>query len=168
MREVKERILVDTHEEALREELQRTIVQTVGRLMHLWMQTSRRFFRGRGLSFGQAMILRHLYYRQPCTISDMAADMGISSPAVSQMLDRLVEMGLVTREENPLNRRQKQVALTAAGRTLLKEAEQVQKQWLQNVLNTLSREEAEHLQRAFSRLNERLEAFRNLQRDVEE
>ena len=98
----------------------------------------------------------------------MAADMGISSPAVSQMLDRLVEMGLVTREENPLNRRQKQVALTAAGRTLLKEAEQVQKQWLQNVLNTLSREEAEHLQRAFSVLNERLEAFRNLQRDVEE
>ncbi len=147
--------------------LRDTMTQTLGRFMHLWMRASRRFFKERGLSFGQAMILRHLYYRGPCTVSGMAAHMEISNPAASQFLHRLVEMGLVTREENPQDRRQKRIALTPAGRALVEEAQQVQREWLQNLLSSLSPEERECLQRAFEILNERVEAINNLHQEAE-
>ena len=149
------------------EHLQDTMTQTLGRLMHLWMQASRRFFKERGLSTGQAMVLRHLYYRGPCTVSGMAAQMEISNPAASQFLDRLVEIGLVTREENPQDRRQKRITLTPRGRALVEEAQRVQQQWLQNLLSSLSPEEIVHLQRAFEILKERVDAINNLQQGGE-
>jgi DNA-binding MarR family transcriptional regulator len=48
--------------------------------------------------------------------------LGVSRPTVSRMLASLEELGLVTRKRHPLDRRQVFVALTLAGRRLLRRA----------------------------------------------
>ena len=51
--------------------------------------------------------------------SSFAAKMRMSPPSVSQMVERLVKLGLVARAEDPSDRRRKTIAVTAKGRTLL-------------------------------------------------
>jgi DNA-binding MarR family transcriptional regulator len=54
------------------------------------------------------------------TISAVASYLGLSRPATSQMLDKLVRRGLVRRSEGATDRREKAVVLSAKGRALLK------------------------------------------------
>jgi len=51
--------------------------------------------------------------------SELAAVMRMSLPAVSQMVDRLFPLGLVTRAEAPDDRRRKRVTITGEGDLLL-------------------------------------------------
>jgi DNA-binding MarR family transcriptional regulator len=51
----------------------------------------------------------------PATIKEIAADLEVSAPSVSAMVDRLVEMGVLTREQSPRDRRQVVVRLTDLG-----------------------------------------------------
>lgn len=53
------------------------------------------------------------------TSSELAASLGMSLPSVSQMIDRLHQLELVTRAEMSEDRRKKQIALTPKGRALL-------------------------------------------------
>jgi DNA-binding MarR family transcriptional regulator len=52
-------------------------------------------------------------------IKQIAAELGHSVSATSRMLGQLVKRGLVSRRENEGDRRQKLVAITESGRTLL-------------------------------------------------
>jgi DNA-binding MarR family transcriptional regulator len=67
----------------------------------------------------QVLLLRHLQALGEGTPSTVAGRMHMSPPAVSQMVDRLVLLKLVTRREAPDDRRRKSIALTARGRALL-------------------------------------------------
>ena len=53
------------------------------------------------------------------TPSELAAALSMSSPAVSQMIERLLQLELVTRIEMTADRRKKQIALTPKGKALL-------------------------------------------------
>lgn len=50
------------------------------------------------------------------TVGQLADRMGLSKPTVSLLVDRLVHLDLVTRTEDPEDRRRTYVRLTAAGR----------------------------------------------------
>ncbi|MGF1572586.1 MAG: MarR family winged helix-turn-helix transcriptional regulator [Sumerlaeia bacterium] len=52
----------------------------------------------------RAMLVLHM--SGPCTLKQLAFSLNISHPSASQMIDRLVDMGLVSREQNPEDRRQ--------------------------------------------------------------
>jgi DNA-binding MarR family transcriptional regulator len=54
------------------------------------------------------------------TISAVASYLGLSRPATSQMIDKLVRRGLIRRSESADDRREKAVVLSAKGRALLK------------------------------------------------
>jgi DNA-binding MarR family transcriptional regulator len=54
------------------------------------------------------------------TISAVASYLGLSRPATSQMIHKLVRRGLVRRSEGAVDRREKAVILTGKGHTLLK------------------------------------------------
>jgi DNA-binding MarR family transcriptional regulator len=57
--------------------------------------------------------------RQPSTVSAIAAHIGLSRPATSQLIDKLVKKGLVGRSEGPTDRRERRVLITKKGEALL-------------------------------------------------
>ena len=64
----------------------------------------------------QVLLLRRLKQLGESSPSELAAVMRMSLPAVSQMVDRLFTLGLVTRAEAPDDRRRKRVTITAKRR----------------------------------------------------
>jgi DNA-binding MarR family transcriptional regulator len=50
---------------------------------------------------------------------NLASALGVTPPSVTGIIDRLVEQGLVSREENPDNRRMQILRTTPAGKILL-------------------------------------------------
>jgi DNA-binding MarR family transcriptional regulator len=67
----------------------------------------------------QVLLLTRLRKMSPCTSSDLAAALNLSLPAVSQAIDRLVQLGLVTRVEDADDRRRKRLATTRKAGALL-------------------------------------------------
>jgi DNA-binding MarR family transcriptional regulator len=53
------------------------------------------------------------------TISAIADHLGLSLPATSQMVQKLVKRGLISRSEGATDRREKQIVLAPAGESLL-------------------------------------------------
>ena len=67
----------------------------------------------------QVLLLRRLQQMGESTLSDLAARMRMSPPAVSQMIDRLFALDLLTRVEAEEDRRRKKVSVTRKGQALL-------------------------------------------------
>jgi DNA-binding MarR family transcriptional regulator len=70
----------------------------------------------RGRSLPQIKLIKHLYLHGPCMVGEVAGALGVSMPSASEMIDKLVDEGLVERRTNPDDRRQVLVSLTAAAR----------------------------------------------------
>jgi len=137
--------------------------QVMSRVMHEWLHASRRFARQHGLSIGQLMVLRQLQFCGPCSVSEIAQRMGVTNAAASQILDRLVDQGLVVRRENPADRRSKRVALTPQGQALLAEATHWHRSWLRAWLARFEPAEADLLRRALELLDRHLPATLEIQ-----
>ena len=60
----------------------------------------------------QLLMLNLLAQRGACTLSEVAHELNMSQSASSQMIDRLVQLGLVARGEDPRDRRQKRLEAT--------------------------------------------------------
>ena len=67
----------------------------------------------------QVLLLRRLQQMGESSLSDIAARMRMLPPAVSQMIDRLFVLDLLTRVEADEDRRRKNVGLTKKGVALL-------------------------------------------------
>lgn len=68
----------------------------------------------------QVLLLRRLASSSQSTTSVLAEQMHMSLPAVSQMVERLFQLELVSRFELADDRRKKQLAVTRRGHALLK------------------------------------------------
>lgn len=75
-----------------------------------------------GVSMPQIGTMFRIRRRGSCGVSEVGLDLGISNPAASQMLERLVQAGLVERREDPGDRRARQIVLTERGHQLLRGA----------------------------------------------
>ena len=80
-------------------------------LAHL-IQDFMQFMHQTGLSRPQIHALLHIYHAGECQISEIGALTDSSPAAASQLVERLVQQGLVQRIEDPLNRRIKRLRLT--------------------------------------------------------
>ncbi len=58
------------------------------------------------------------------SIKELAAAANVSAPSASAMVDRLLEMGMVSREPNPADRREVVVRLTDESKAIIMEIEQ--------------------------------------------
>lgn len=67
------------------------------------------------LSRHQASILDHLDERDPTTVMDLAAHMGVTAATMSLSIDRLERKGYVVRLKDAKDRRRVHVRLTSAG-----------------------------------------------------
>lgn len=68
----------------------------------------------------QVLLLSQVERGETTSPSDVAEAMRVSLPAASQMIDRLVQQGLLERAEDPEDRRRKTLAVTTDARALLR------------------------------------------------
>jgi DNA-binding MarR family transcriptional regulator len=83
------------------------------------MRQTIKFLHGHNASFATITALIALQQRGDQSVSQLAREIGLSLAATSQLVDRLVQEKLVARTESSVDRRRKQLALTAAGRGFL-------------------------------------------------
>ena len=118
------------------------------------MQDFSQFLRDNGLSMPQASALFRLYDGGGCGVSDMANHLDVTSAAASQMIDRLVQQGLLKRSEHPRDRRIKQVTLTPAGRVLAERSIKAHQAWIDGLAAALTAEEQAKMATMLQRLVE--------------
>lgn len=70
-----------------------------------------------GLTTAQLAVLE--FAREPQKVSTVATYLGLSRPATSQLVDKLVRGGLIRRVEGSVDRRQRNVILSAKGKALV-------------------------------------------------
>jgi DNA-binding MarR family transcriptional regulator len=97
--------------------------------------------RQHGLSMSQVGALFQLSHRGMSSVSNIGGRLGVTSAAASQMLDRLVQQGLIARSEDPNDRRAKQVVLTERGGRFIDEAMKARQRWFQSVAEEMSAKE---------------------------
>src|SRR5512140_3914871 len=85
------------------------------------IQDFMQFMHETGLSRPQIHALLHIFHAGECPISDIAALTQTSPAAASQLVERLVQQGLVERSEDPGNRRVKKLRLTDKSLKLLQQ-----------------------------------------------
>jgi DNA-binding MarR family transcriptional regulator len=88
--------------------------QSVTRLAHVLLRGG-----GPGLSRSAASVLHRLATAGPQRITELAAWESIAQPSMTALVGRLEAQGLVTRGDDPDDRRAVRVAVTADGETLL-------------------------------------------------
>ncbi len=93
--------------------LELLLAHVIQDFMHFLHQT--------GLSRHEVHALLHIYHSGECQISEIGALSGSSAAAASQLVERLVQQGLVQRSEDPANRRIKRLRLTDKGLKLIHE-----------------------------------------------
>ncbi len=76
-----------------------------------------------------------------CGVTDLGDELGVSSAAASQLLERMVQQGSVERTEDPLDRRSKRIVLTDEGRKALEETMSAKQQWIRSLASALDETE---------------------------
>ncbi len=115
------------------------------RSMHSAIIHSREY----GLSMPQFSTLMVLRQRGIQTISEIAEGLGVSTAAASQMVDRMVQDGLILRTEAPNDRRVKQVNLTEKASRLIRDNLCARKNWMTEIIENLSEDETAQLHQTF-------------------
>ena len=109
--------------------------------MHHSMRDFGRFMHAAGLSAPQYNALMRLHHQETCGVSDIGRQLGVSNAAASQMLNRMVQQGLLERTENAGDRRVRQLSLTSKGRRLVEQAIDARHQWFTRLTVQLTREQ---------------------------
>ncbi|MEZ0395572.1 MAG: MarR family transcriptional regulator [Anaerolineales bacterium] len=122
--------------------------------MHRSGRDFKRFMDATGLSFSQLNILMRMMHEDCIGVSDLGEKMGITNAAASQAVDRLVQMGLVERSEDPHDRRAKRLKLTPDGLALIKKGIEARSQWVENITQSLTTEQQEMVIRALTLLTD--------------
>lgn len=103
-----------------------------------------------GMSFGRARAIRRLA-REPLSMGELAAALGIDPPNATVLIDDLEAQGLVRRRPHPSDRRAKLVEATRRGKTLARRADDILAT-PPATLSALDGDDLEALQRILERL----------------
>ena len=90
------------------------------------------------LTYAQSQVLFRLAEHPGSHMSDVAKAFGVTLPAVTHIVDRLEEKGLVTRGDHPADRRVYVLDLTSAGKALVEELEAIRLKGMERVLARMS------------------------------
>src|SRR6185503_12989738 len=113
-----------------------------------------------GLSMPQLSVLIQLHFRGVCGMSEVSERFEITPAAASQLVDKLVQSGLIQRVEDPHDRRAKLLSLTDKGRDLIQQGIEERYRWVEELAEKLSPEERVQVSEA---LNIMTEAARELE-----
>lgn len=105
------------------------------------------------LTFPQMMVLAELE-RTPQTVSALSGMLQLTPGAVSRLVERMVQKGLVSRKEGDGDRRQKTISLTPAGRRVRDQLEGARVQGFTAALSELDSALAAELKDVLKRVVE--------------
>ena len=111
-----------------------------------------KFTHQNGLSLSQINVLMKLYYDGATTILSIRQSLYGSRSAVTQLVDKLVQMGLVDRSESPEDRRVKVICLTDNGKALVKESIVSRQKWIEPMVENFNAEEQNMMTDTLKRL----------------
>jgi DNA-binding MarR family transcriptional regulator len=111
-----------------------------------------------GLTMAQMVALYVLDHLGAQTVSAIASFLNLSPAATSHLVDRLVTSGFVGRTEDPVDRRQKRVAITRAGHALAARVHQERAREFGSALALLAPELQGQFARVLSRVVDGLRA----------
>ena len=114
----------------------------------------RRFMEDNELSPSQVGALMRLHYGGECGVSEIASHLGLTNAAASQMVERMVQAGMVRRVEDPADRRMKTLSLTGAGRSLVEASIDARKCWMESLTLELSKAQQENIAQALIALTQ--------------
>jgi DNA-binding MarR family transcriptional regulator len=116
-------------------------------LAHI-VQDFMRFMKQHGLSTPQIHALMYIYHAGECQVSDIGALADVSNAAASQLVERLVQQGLVERQEDPTNRRTKILRLSKKGKGWIRDSVS-SNHFLMEVMAFLTTDQRKTVQAAF-------------------
>ncbi len=125
------------------EEFNVILIEWVKIFMRSTGQDFKQFMDDSGLSFSQVNTLMRLHFTGEADVTSIAGQLGVSNAAASQLVERLVQMGLIERKEDPLDRRIKRLILTPAGQALAEKLVDLRRNWMERFTNTLTPEQRE-------------------------
>jgi DNA-binding MarR family transcriptional regulator len=122
---------------ALQEWMEVAMRGSMRRFLHYAMES--------GLSMSHFGALFHLHHSGSCGVTEVGEHLGVTSAAASQMLDRLVHLGLVSRAEDPDDRRVKRIELTEKGRQVIEGGIRARQEWVNDLAEALTQDEKNRL-----------------------
>ncbi|MCM8748063.1 MarR family transcriptional regulator [Thermomicrobiaceae bacterium CFH 74404] len=135
-----------------RQRLTERLLENLRLVIQALHATSSRQWMELELTTAQLRMLFTLATAQPATVGELAERLDISGPTASHLVDRLVQAGLVSRAEDPADRRRTLVRLTAAGDDLTRRLRQGNREALLPLLERLALEDLESLDRGLAAL----------------
>jgi DNA-binding MarR family transcriptional regulator len=114
-------------------------------------------FLGLDITMAQAKIVLLLVASKEVRMSELVRRLGTSLSTVSGHVERLVEQGLITRRDDPADRRQVLVAPTAAALDLAERFDQINSRQLRLLMDGMTAEERGDVARAFDHLGRAIE-----------
>lgn len=94
-----------------------------------------------GLTMPQFSILMQVHHRGNCAIGDISGHFDITNAAASQLVEKLVQNGLIQREEDPSDRRAKLLNLTGKGEEFIQLGIKERYRWMDDLAGKLSADE---------------------------
>lgn len=116
--------------------------------MHRSMRGWWRYAKSTGLSMPQFSILMQLHHKGPCGMSGISEGYDITPAATSQLVDKLVQSGLIQRVEDPNDRRAKLLSLTDKGRELILNGIKERYRWVNEMADKLTADERAQISEA--------------------
>jgi DNA-binding MarR family transcriptional regulator len=120
------------------------------RLMHLLTAAHANDFLEIGVSMSQAKLLYVVVAVGQIHMGELPGRLGVSLSTVSGAVDRLVDAGLLTRREDPADRRQALVGVTPEGAALLDRFRELNQQQLRWLLDRVRPDDLAVVERAYT------------------
>jgi DNA-binding MarR family transcriptional regulator len=109
------------------------------------------------LTIVQLKCLLFIDFKESTNFKQLADALGVTPPSVTGIIDRLVEQGLISREENPANRRMQVLRTTEKGKALIQKLVETRRSTISTFLDSLSIQDLSSLARITSILASSIE-----------
>jgi DNA-binding MarR family transcriptional regulator len=129
-----------------------TILETLPPSMRA-IREQMRAGRGDGMSVAQFRLLIFVRRNPGTSLSPLAEHLATSLPAASQLVERLVQIGLLTRGPHPESRRRIEVHLTPSGAAALAQCDARTRAWLCDRLSGLDEADLERIEGSLRELS---------------
>lgn len=120
------------------------IEQVLYALPDLWQAYQRRILKQqhfKGVTTGQVRLLSVLMHNAPCSVGTVANALNISMGAASESVDKLVELGYITRKHSKIDRRQVILDLTSEAREIAASVREMRIKQISDVFEQMTPDE---------------------------